>query len=322
MAQRYNLGPLTTAWSQPASCGEPVFSNFWSCYSAKACTAASGRVCSYFSEGVCSPVTSVSGTFSIECHDTSYWAPKDNTKCWPPYSTPPPGGPDAYTPSPYLSGWGFYSPALECPEGYYSACSTTHGGPYDWQPQFPLAAGETAVGCCPSNFLCGWNSTAQTCIFTAISTSFLAQICADGGPTHTSFAVPTEYYIGPGAIQTEVTLTSIVLFAPMFQINWQSSDRTTTLPANNISTGESSSSGTSGNSIDAHPGLSISAKVGIGAGVSLGVLAIFTVLAFFVLRRRRSKLRVKQRPVADIPAGRSPELQGEEKYELPAQHTH
>jgi hypothetical protein len=68
---------------------------------------------------------------------------KEATTCWPPTSS---GAPSKSAP-----GWGIYSPGVECPSGYVTACSAVGGrdGKADWNMQFRLGAEETAVGCCP-----------------------------------------------------------------------------------------------------------------------------------------------------------------------------
>ena len=79
----------------------------------------------------------------------------DDASCWPAASVS--------APSPRLNGWGFYSPGTVCPSGYMVSCraefsestvntdseTTSVGLPPNFDFQFPLAAGETAVGCCP-----------------------------------------------------------------------------------------------------------------------------------------------------------------------------
>ena len=77
----------------------------------------------------------------------------DDASCWPTASVS--------APSPRLNGWGFYSPGTVCPSGYAVSCgagfiessvntdSGTTSVPPNFDFQFPLAAGETAVGCCP-----------------------------------------------------------------------------------------------------------------------------------------------------------------------------
>ena len=65
------------------------------------------------------------------------------TTCWPSTTS---GAP---TPTAGSGGWGIYSPGIQCPVGYATACAATAGGATGWPMQFALRAGETAVGCCP-----------------------------------------------------------------------------------------------------------------------------------------------------------------------------
>ena len=86
--------------------------------------------------------------------------PQDTTSCWPPIL------PSVWASisqsseiDPYFNGLGFYSPGLQCPVGYASACitatpfsdlSTAYIGADYFSFQYELEAGETAIGCCPS----------------------------------------------------------------------------------------------------------------------------------------------------------------------------
>jgi hypothetical protein len=108
------LGPLTTAWSPPDSCTVYVPE----CVGAK-CTKA------YRAQ---------------QCVGPQAWG-SDNAECWPPVTVS--------TPKPPFQGWGYYSPGLVCPTGYTTACTAEYGGTSEWNMQFTLAPGETAVGCCP-----------------------------------------------------------------------------------------------------------------------------------------------------------------------------
>lgn len=122
-ASRTLLGNLTTTFTQPASCtlawlGAPD----------------SGTA---------------SGWLAQDCHPVSRdeFTNEDDTDCWPPRMTGVPT-PTA-TPRVWANGWGYYSPGYICPAGYITACSATAGGSSDFSMQFPLTAGETAIGCCP-----------------------------------------------------------------------------------------------------------------------------------------------------------------------------
>ncbi|KAK3382143.1 hypothetical protein B0T24DRAFT_517498 [Lasiosphaeria ovina] len=137
----------------------------------------------------------------------------DATSCWPPTSS------GAEAKSAPLGGWGYYSPGLHCPIGYATACSATggSGGASGWPVQFKLLDGETAVGCCPSGYGCA-NINGQTC--TVVATSTMVQTVTCEGTEMGDFAVQTVP--DPAA-----SITAFSLFAPMIQINWQSSDTTT-----------------------------------------------------------------------------------------------
>ena len=111
------LGPLTTAWSMPDSCTVHVL-NCPTCGEGYR-----GQQCGIGADGSGSPT--------------------DHTSCWPPVIS------RAGTPSAPFHGWGFYSPGLACPTGYTAACTAVHGGRSEWEVQFTLIAGETAIGCCP-----------------------------------------------------------------------------------------------------------------------------------------------------------------------------
>ncbi|KAH8888011.1 hypothetical protein GQ53DRAFT_725211 [Thozetella sp. PMI_491] len=110
---RTNLGPLTTAFAWPSPCAY-IYTN--------------------------TDVPS-SGWMAQEC--TRKNAQKDAVNCWPPRSG------QQSTPNGALNGWGFYSPGISCPIGFRSACTATASGSSDYSFQYALAAGETAVGCCP-----------------------------------------------------------------------------------------------------------------------------------------------------------------------------
>ncbi|KAK0732453.1 hypothetical protein B0T21DRAFT_290944 [Apiosordaria backusii] len=135
----------------------------------------------------------------------------DNTSCWPTTSS------GAESKEASLSGWGFYSPGLHCPGGYATACAATggSGGGSEWPVQFRLLAGETAVGCCPSGYGCA-NINGQTCTLVVRSSTIPTVTC--DGATSGNFGFQT-------VPDREASITAFSLFAPMIQINWQSSDR-------------------------------------------------------------------------------------------------
>ncbi|KAK0631440.1 hypothetical protein B0T14DRAFT_417988 [Immersiella caudata] len=190
-----NLGPLTTTFTAPP-----------------ACTVAVGVV-----DGGLLNIPLLGGSVQNVANlgqACSRGNGVDATSCWPPTSRGAPAK------SPPLSGWGYYSPGIHCPAGYATACSATggSGGASNWPVQFRLSAGETAVGCCPSGYGCA-NINGQTCTLVATSTTIPTVTC--DGSRSGDFAFKTV----PDA---EASVTAFSLFAPMFQINWQSSDRPAT----------------------------------------------------------------------------------------------
>ena len=119
VTSRTILGPLLTTYTPPNECssyGGPTY-EIGEAYRAQGCD--NGRV-----------------------HDT--------TTCWPSATVVAPEG--------AFNGWGFYSPGTICPSGFTSACADrfSYDGPAvtsdpipGFNFQFPLIAGESAVGCCP-----------------------------------------------------------------------------------------------------------------------------------------------------------------------------
>lgn len=110
------LGPLTTAFSIPDSCRIHVM-NCLTC-----AEAFQGQQC---------------------VMDGETGRAEDHTTCWPPVTS------RAGTPGYPFMGWGYYSPGLACPTGYTAACTAEYGRRPEWEIQFTLIPGETAVGCCP-----------------------------------------------------------------------------------------------------------------------------------------------------------------------------
>lgn len=242
------LGPLTTVFTPPAPCTIAV--------------------------GLC------------ESCDIAWWGQtcggggvEDNTSCWP---TTTQGAPEP-TQLP-LYGWGFYSPGLECPAGYTSACSAVDGVTSQWKHQFQMEAEETFVGCCPEGFACD-NIQGQTCLMRAKSTEFPTVSCEGGSSNNFGFTTL------PNA-----AVTTMSLYAPMIQIAWKASDRpktssssattsattsapTTTAP-NSTSTANPNSPATSDSSL----------STGAIAGIAIGAAALLLLTlaaAIFIWRQRR-----------------------------------
>ena len=106
------LGPLTTTFTPPPACTIAVGSK---------------------------PLFQDLEPFAHLGKKCTLFKPADEPSCWPPMA------------SGASIGQGYYSPGLNCPSGYATACSATggKGGKSDWPLQFQLRAQETAVGCCP-----------------------------------------------------------------------------------------------------------------------------------------------------------------------------
>lgn len=187
---RVNLGPLTTVFVPPPYCS-------------RAALAGSQAILGQS----CNPVDDKTATAA------------DDTGCWPRATAYPA---DAKS---KLAGLGFYSPGLTCPQGHYSACTavSTSKGQTAAAPQvtgkfqFPLVAGETAVGCCPTGYTCGANGGFQTCHQVATQTNFDAMTCSGlSGSNLDAFKVP--------ATMSGKTIATMDLYAPMIQINHMATD--------------------------------------------------------------------------------------------------
>ena len=119
-----NLGPLTTTFTPPPACTVAVGAGRGALFGL---IGGGDKDVAYLGQG---------------CSQGKAF---DATSCWPQTSQ---GAKEQPAP---LHGWGFYSPGLDCPVGYATACSATggSGGGSGWPVQFKLRDGETAVGCCP-----------------------------------------------------------------------------------------------------------------------------------------------------------------------------
>ncbi|KAH7014428.1 uncharacterized protein B0I36DRAFT_210377, partial [Microdochium trichocladiopsis] len=205
----------------------------------------------------------------------------DNGDCWPPRAA---NAPSSSFP---FNGWGFYSPGLACPTGYAPACMQTAGGTLDegFDFQFPLAAQETAVGCCPSGYTCAYVSNgAQTCQSVASNRAVVTTGTCNLNRDNIAFSPKTIPFLATitAAQQQPVlaTVTTYTLQAPLFQLVYRSSDSAsfpaitppsqqtdllgglptpTTLPGGGGIQGPATSS-------NAGPRISLGAAVGIGIG--------------------------------------------------------
>ncbi|KAK3297113.1 uncharacterized protein B0H64DRAFT_372513 [Chaetomium fimeti] len=278
------LGPLTTAWSIPDSCSLHVVG-------CETCDGAfRGQQCAIKDEKA---------------------APMDNTSCWPPVRR------GAGTPAAPFAGWGFYSPGLACPTGYTSACTAEYGRRQDWDLQFTLVEGETAVGCCPTGFKCT-NLNGNTCIATETGVTVSTARCSGtdmvnfGTSTYPVFVdftttVTEDTETGGRGTTALPTTAQVVLLAQMFQLNYQSSDlalaSSTTPPTTQSSASETafssaSESADSGSASDSSPpaaeegGLSTGAVVGIAVGAALAGI-LLGVLAIIMCMRNRKRKRAE-----------------------------
>ncbi|TLD25267.1 hypothetical protein PspLS_05667 [Pyricularia sp. CBS 133598] len=287
---RTMLGPLTTTWRPPAICTYPMAN----CDEATRCT-------TLWQGQSCNP--------DRKAHD---W-----TDCWPPRTSgaPFPG---------VMMGWGLYSPAYQCPEGYTTAASAVEGGRAGWDVQFSMERGETALACCPSGYtissIVATSTTAQTCIAVATSSAFSTVQCVDG--------VLKDY--GELTVPGRGVASTYTLFAPLIQLNYRAQDRpssggsggsggssmpletgsSTPLPSSSDSSGggNSSSSDNNNNSSGDQGGLTLGTKVGIGIGAVFAL--IITGLLLFFMRRALQRRR------ANMPIG---EMLPDEKKGIPGQ---
>ncbi|KAK4106968.1 hypothetical protein N658DRAFT_520411 [Parathielavia hyrcaniae] len=280
------LGPITTAWSMPPSCTVHVLN--------------------------CATCTR--GYRGQRCVDNSGGGkPEDYSGCWPPAT------PRAGTPQHPFAGWGFYSPGLACPTGYMAACTAEHGGRAEWDIEFTLLPGETAIGCCPQGFHCT-NLFGNTCLSTAStgapSISAVTGFCSGTELVNVGqLTLPTAIITAssgtgaPAPVQTETR--PVTLYAPMFQLNYQSSDMAALSPStsmgatatgstsapndsSNAATDSSSSSPAASNAPVAasesnQPGLSTAALVGIAVGAAVGTILLAAVVSWVWIKRRRQR---------------------------------
>ncbi|KAI6525937.1 hypothetical protein MCOR10_004577 [Pyricularia oryzae] len=301
---RTMLGPLTTTWRPPALCTYPMAN----CDEATRCT-------TLWQGQSCNP--------DRKAHD---W-----TDCWPPRTSgaPFPG---------VMMGWGLYSPAYQCPEGYTTAASAVEGGRAGWDVQFSMERGETALACCPSTIV-ATSTTAQTCIAVATSSTFSTVQCVNG--------VLKDY--GQLTVPGRGVASTYTLFAPLIQLNYRAQDlassgsgagaggssipsetgTSTPLPSSSDGSGSGNSSSSDNNnnnnnnnnhnSSGDQGGLTLGTKVGIGIG-AVFALVITGLLLFFM--RRALQRRRANKPIGEmlpdekkgIPG--QPELEGAEINEL------
>ncbi|KAF2114746.1 hypothetical protein BDV96DRAFT_599938 [Lophiotrema nucula] len=270
---RSNLGPLTTTFVPPSHCSQALLA-------CQTCTSA-WRAQSCIAGGA-----------------------GDDTNCWPSATFYPRRAP--------LAGLGFYSPGIVCPTGHTSACGVVaqsadvnaavtgilQPGPMaDGRFQFPMLEGETAVGCCPTGYDCtlytqfGW----QTCHMAVTSTSFAAMTC--NGVSEVGMTTSLPWAVGV------VTVSSMDLWAPLVQINWQSTDieraalsrptSTTSSVALSSRTVEMTATATastgSSTPTPIPTRLSTAAIAGITVAATIIFLLLLSLLVYICLRRRHNQ---------------------------------
>lgn len=144
-------------------------------------------------------------------------------------------------------------------------------------------------------FTCA-NSHGNTCMATITdSTTFPTASCSNTDlvnygiatfPTITTVTT-TETSTGTTEVETSASTRTMVLFAPMIQLNFQESD----LPASTTASSSASETGSGNNtSSKSSGGLSNGAKIGLGVGIGLGV-AFLLAFGAFIYYYRRSKNR-------------------------------
>lgn len=293
-ATRNVLGPLTTVFTPDPTCVTPMAGY---CKS-QSCVAWEGQVCT-----------------ALPRWNNTFGA-MDQSSCWPPYTSGAVTTDVAVTG--YLGGWGFYSPGLSCPAGSTSACTATADNPTggDFTFQFPLTAGETAVGCCPTSFSCMLDAMGRnTCQRTVRSTLFEVVTCGGGLAPGTALKTWAATYT-----------TCLSIYAPLIQINWRAAD----LPAMSTSmsimaiqpTDSSETSTPTPPSTSAPSRLSNGAYVGIGIGAALGGLIVLGGVvggAILLWRRRRDRdgrEEGERSGSAELDSDQSPPPLGSDMYEV------
>ncbi|PCH02201.1 Hypothetical protein PENO1_038890 [Penicillium occitanis (nom. inval.)] len=261
------LGPLTTTWSAP----EPCQSAWIDCES-----------CGDAWQGQ-------------DCLDDG--SNSDALTCWPPVAET-----TADLQPPFL-GLGFYSPGLACPVGYETACAMsgasnglqqTISGQQQFQFDFAPTAGETVIGCCPSGYACASN-IGQTCSLQIASTTEPLLTCSTGASTITTSVVLPETVTttASSSIVGFETISQFVIWAPLFQLNYQATDLptssslstapvtdTTALPSNTTSSDSSGSSS------------SHTTTIAVAVTVPVVIVALIAaVLGWWFWRKRASAAR-------------------------------
>ncbi|KAF4996930.1 hypothetical protein FDECE_12253 [Fusarium decemcellulare] len=262
------LGPLTTTYSIPQSCTV----NFQLCSTCSSLF--QGQKCVTDLDDRGSPL-------------------QDNYKCWPP------AAPNVDAPQHPLVGWGFYSPGLACPTGYTSACTAIYNQQPDWDNQFRLRPGETAVGCCPEGFQCT-NSNGNKCVAMATAPTIVPTAECSGtdmfGSTLATLAPDMVTRRESGSRRFVTVERTMTLWAPLFQLNFQSTDLNITTATSTIAPkptfDESTNEGKDGNQEQGEKevGLSSTARLAIGLGIGAVIAILAGLVLWFAIRKRKQRL--------------------------------
>ncbi|KAH7040046.1 uncharacterized protein B0I36DRAFT_390844 [Microdochium trichocladiopsis] len=265
---RLVLGPLTeTAWSPPASCTQ-IYAACDTCN-----VGWQGQIC--VDKGINT----------------------DDQACWPPTTQGLPKTSEG------LNGWGIYSPGLACPSGYTSAAESTYGINNNNKFQFPLTAGETAMGCCPE-VLSGVATQEPTYFMTsAYGFQTCLQLATGGVLTTVSCQARSSMTTGTAAFPfivgqspKETTKSTYGVWAPLFQVVRHSSDMpgyasplTTDTISGHGGSNPLSPTEAAGQTNNGSPNTGLSPAAQAGIGIAVALIAILLGLGIFALWRRRQR---------------------------------
>ncbi|KAM0438704.1 hypothetical protein ACHAPT_001461 [Fusarium lateritium] len=285
VAPRTNLGPLTTTFTYPAKCSA----------TALACTD-----CDLGWQAQSCGTLNSANTQGLQ----------DDTDCWPPRSSS--------MSAPYaLNGWGYYSPGLECPDGYEPACSATGSMTGNFNFQFSILDHETVIGCCPSGYSCDQPGGPQTCKSIASRGSIQVVSCSSGDTHLNWLTLPATFtQTNSDGDESLTEMDDVTIRAPMFQLNYQASDlpsSTGSLSETTGSTRDSVPSNTSDSAGDSSSSSSLStgAQAGIGVGVGVAGLALIGAALYFWRKRRRiTPVPTEEEPKAGSPGNYISEVDG------------
>lgn len=143
----------------------------------------------------------------------------------------------------------------------------------------------------------------QTCYSVVTTGSFPVVGCSSGTSIDFHYynvpATITETIESPSASLTATLISTVTIYAPLFQLNYQSTDlpsthssstthTTTSTMGSTITIPESLSSQSTSPSPSAGVGLSSGAKAGVGVGAGIGGLLLLATIIVFCVRRRRA----------------------------------